>query len=331
MKLGKNIILLALAWVVILGIGAYVTFYKQPKEIEVLQKAEEVARLKNAELISLQTQHVALSEETNETLRKWHARYKVIPDGLESADVVARLNELTARGFETFDVVFAGANRTSDYSFYTFNVSGRGYFSNLYRLIWELENGRQLYRVRDLSLDHIDLMTTDRETKRERLEVMVSFTLRIDAYYDGIEGASAPVAPGGTLVQGENVPADQVTALPVVPASLLPARQPASNPFFPGILETIPPNTYGLLDLEQAQLVSIVGQKAVFQEEGVFRTVVEGDAIYLGRIVTVDPREGRVVAHLNKGGIYDEVVLRLETGHSYQRAQGDVKLMPGTN
>jgi hypothetical protein len=33
--------------------------------------------------------------------------------------------------------------------------------------------------------------------------------------------------------------------------------------------------------------------------------------VYLGRIVTVDPVAGRVVANLNKGGIYDEVVLTL--------------------
>ena len=33
----------------------------------------------------------------------------------------------------------------------------------------------------------------------------------------------------------------------------------------------------------------------------------EGDRVYLGRIVEVDPTEGRVVARLNRGGIVERV------------------------
>ncbi len=328
MKIGKNTIVLAAAWVVILGVGIYFTFVRQPRELELLRKTEELAQMKNTELTSLQTQHVALSQETNETLRKWHARYKVIPEVLDAAVVVGRLNELTREGFKTFDLTFGGATQESDYSYYTFNAVGQGYFSDLYRVIWELENGHDFYRVRDLSLDHIDLLTKDAKTGGERLQVMVSFTLRIEAYFAGIEGASAPVdAP--SLGDAEH-PAEHVAGLPPVPAALLPSRQPSTNPFFPGIMEQIPPNTYNLIDVEEAGLVSIVGQQAVFQDETGFRTAGVGDEVYLGKIVTVDPMEGRVVAHLNKGGIYDEVVLRLDTGARHHQAQGDLKLTPAT-
>src|SRR5690606_24923589 len=110
---------------------------------------------------------------------------------------------------------------------------------------------------------------------------------------DGIDGASAPAEGPTALAVADGLPPERTPDLPPVPRELLPARQPALNPFFPGILQQIPPNTYGLIDVEQSALVSIVGQKAVFNEGGTFRTAGPGDAVYLGHVVTVDPQEGR--------------------------------------
>lgn len=328
-KLNTNVIILVFGWLLVTAAGVYFTFFRQPEELEQLQKAEQVARMKNAELISLQSEAVELTDLTNETLRKWQARYKIIPDEIESAEVVGRLNELTQAGFKNFDVSFGGTTTTEDVSFYSFSVTGRGYFSSLYRLIWELENGREMYRIRDLNLDHIDLMTQDATAGAERLEVMVSFTMSIDAYFNGIKGASAPEVMVVRLEDESYVPMDRDSGLPPVPRELLPARQPALNPFFPIIMQQIPPNTYGLIDVEQARLVSIVGEKAVFQDDSGYRTAGVGDSVYLGRIVVVDPVEGRVVAHLNKGGIYDEVELHLQSVERFRQAQGPVKLAPG--
>lgn len=328
MKLGINTWVMAICWLLVSGLGVYFTFMKQPQELEQLEKAEQVAQLKEAELSSLEVEEASLSQMSDDVARKWRARYKVIPEKLKTSDVVGYLNDLTSSGFKNFDIQLSGRQQTRDYSYYVFNISGRAYYSSLYRLIWELENNRNFYRLHNLSLDQIDLVSSDKERGTDRLEIMVSFTGRLEAYYDGIDGASAPEALDRAMFENSGIPVAKQDDLPPVPLELLPAVEPVKNPFFPVIMDQIPPNTYGLLDIETAELVSLVGQKAVFKDDTGLRTVGLGEEIYLGKLTEVDPAEGRVVARLNKGGIFDEVVRELDTGDPYRQAQGPARLSP---
>src|SRR5690606_34996663 len=127
-------------------------------------------------------------------------------------------------------------------------------------LIWELENNRNFYRVKDLTLDHIDLVTEVKDLGTQRLEVMVSFTGQIEAFFNGIEGASAPLEIDRSIYEDRSITVRNED-LPPVPLQLLPDVKPATNPFYPAILERIPPNTYNLIDVEQASLVSIASGK----------------------------------------------------------------------
>ncbi len=328
MKIGINTWVMAICWLLVSGLGVYFTFVKQPQELEHLEKAEQVAQLKEAELASLETEEASLSQMSDDVARKWRARYKVIPEELSTSDVVGYLNDLTKSGFKNFDISLGGRQQTADFSYYVFNISGRAYYNSLYQLIWELENSRSFYRVHNLSLDHIDLVTPDKELGTERLQVMVSFAGRLEAYFDGIDGASAPEVLDATLFENKNIPVAQQDDLPPVPLELLPDVRPVRNPFFPVIMDQIPPNTYGLVDIESAELISIVGEKAVFKDENGLRTVGLGEKIYLGTLTEVNPAAGRVVAKLNKGGIYDEVVRELDTGDPYRQAQGPARLSP---
>lgn len=328
MKIGINTWIMAVCWVIVTALGVYLTFYEQPAALEHLEKAEQVAKMKEAELAALRTEEASFAHMADDVVRKWHARYKIIPKELSTADIVAYLNDLTKSGFKNFDVTLGGEQRTGDYSYYVFNITGRAYYTSLYQLIWELENNRNFYRLHNLSLDHIDLVTRDKERDTERLEVMVSFSGRIEAYFNGIEGASAPRVLDREVFPEQSLTLAQEEDLPPVPREFLPSRKPATNPFFPAIMEQIPPNTYGLIEIETAELVSIVGDKAVFRDKEGLRSVGVGDHVYLGVITSVDPATGRVIARLNKGGIYDEVIRDLETEERYRQAQGPSRLSP---
>lgn len=328
MKIGINTWIMAVCWVLVTALGVYLTFYEQPAALEHLEKAEQVANMKEAELASLRTEEASFSHMADGVARKWRARYKIIPKELKTSDIVAYLNSLTTGGFKNFDVTLGGEQRTADYSYFVFNIAGRAYYSSLYEFIWELENNRNFYRLHNLSLDHIDLVTRDKELETERMEVMVSFTGRLEAYFNGIEGASAPRVLDKEIFPEQSISLAKEEDLPPVPRDLLPDRKPATNPFFPAILEQIPPNTYGLIEVETAELVSIVGEKAVFKDGKGLRSVGVGDEVYLGVITKVDPADGRVVARLNKGGIYDEVILDLATEERYRQAQGPSRLSP---
>ncbi len=327
-RIGVNGWIMAACWIFVSAVGGYYTFGHQPKQLERLEKAEQVAAMKHAELITLETEQASLAHMADNAVRKWRARYKVIPQELTTAEVVGYLNDHTGAGFKNFDVTYAGEHRTADYAYYAFQVSGRAYYNSLYRLVWELENNRNFYRIRELSLDQIDLVTKDRQRGTDRLDVMVSFRGRLEAYFDGIEGASAPERMDEGVYEDETIAIAGSDELPPVPLDVLPDVRPAANPFYPAVLRQIPPNTYGRLDVDQADLVSIVGDKAVFRESDELRSVSVGEKVYLGQVVEVDPVGGRVVARLNKGGIIDEVVMTIDGEASYRQAIGPARLSP---
>lgn len=327
-NLGYNILVLTVCWLLSTGAGVYLTFFQQPKELEQVKRAEQVARLQKAETVSLMAQQAELQEQAEEISRRWNTRYKVVPAQLTSPEVIGTMNELTQSGFENFDVSYEGRASTPDYSYYTFLVEGRGYYSSLYRFIWAVENSRQMYTLENVELDHIDLLKADKETQRQHMQVMVSFRLRLNAYYAGAAGLSAADAAVAGAAEPDDLPVGEGHDLPPVPASVLPVQQPSTNPFFPVILSDLPPNTYNRVDLEDARLISIVGGQAVFQWQGEYHTLGLGDLVYLGQITQIDAQHNRVVARLNKGGIIDEVELELQTGERYRQALGPTQLTP---
>ncbi|PSQ76605.1 MAG: hypothetical protein BRD33_02965 [Bacteroidetes bacterium QH_6_63_17] len=71
--------------------------------------------------------------------------------------------------------------------------------------------------------------------------------------------------------------------------------------------------------MESARFLSIVDEQAIFQTSSGIERVQEGDRVYLGRIVDIDPSEGRVVARLNRGGVVDRVELTLGTESPLQQ------------
>lgn len=320
-KILQQTLVLAVCWVLVVGVGIYLTFVRQPSELQRLEDAVQVERLKRAEVASLLDELMSSREEAEAAVQRWHVRYKTIPDTLTSPAVVGQLTRLTQGGFKSADVAYEGVVQQPDVSYHSFRVQGEGYFTSLYRFIWELENSRPLYRIDGLTLDHIDLMTDHPETGREQMLVMVSFTLNVRAYYGGTDVAQAPPIALAQL-DGEFPKGAQV------PVGLLPNERPAVNPFFPGIMDQLPPNTHGLVDVEAAQLVSIVGNEAVFKDASGYRAVGVGEDVYLGQVVEVDPTAEQVVVRLNKGGIIDEIELDLATGERFRQALGPTTLLP---
>lgn len=331
MNIGNNILILVAAWLVVTGTGFYITFVTQPRDLERVQKAEQLASLKQAEVTSLLAEVASTKQMADDAVRKWHARYKVIPDTLASYSVVDYLNNLTTSGFKNFDVALAGVHRQQDYSFYSFSVTGRGYYSSLYRFIWEVENNRLFYKIRDLSVEHVDLKDTEPQTGNERLRVMVGFTFTLDAYFAGRDGLSAPETMYAGLFEDNELPMGRSDGRPPVPSSYLASSQPRGNPFFPSVLDEIPPNTYNLLEVENANLVAIVGDKALFTDTHGTHRLGVGDKVYLGYVKVIDPKKDLVIVHLNKGGIVDEVELTLHSGEDYRQALGPQQLAPITD
>ncbi len=303
-----NTIVLSVVLVLTTGFGTYMTQKKQPARIERLEQEETALRLRQAEVEELLVEKAGSAERAEDALRRWNSRYKVLPEHLTSPAVVNYLNALSSTGFKTFNVSMGGLSRGADFSTLSYSIQGEGYFSSLYRFIWNVENGRGLYRVQNLDVEAITVNEPNPETGVDRREDIVRFSMSVNAYFAGAEGMTAP------------------DSIITVPDYVLPAQTTASNPFYPLVLDALPPNTDNLVDVESDSLVSVIGQMAVFRDELGARPVRVGDRVYLGRISQVDQNEAVVVAELNKGGIRERVEVNLATGERYRQALGGVRL-----
>ena len=310
-----NTLVLVALLAVVGGAGYYVTGKQQPAELQRLEEEESLLRQREADLATLVAEQAASAQEAEDVLRQWNARYKILPDRITSPEIVRYFNQLTSSGFRAFDIALSGTTREASFSKLTYNITGRAYFGALYRFIWNVENGRGLYHVRDLQVEgiteNIPMGGPLDESELERPVQMVEFSMTIDVFFAGFEEMSAP----DSLIQ--------------LPDGVFPQRNPAGNPFYPAVLAQVPPNVDNLVDVEQDSLISVVGGSAVFLRGLETRTLQPGSRVYLGRITRVDPVEARVVAELNKGGIRQRVELDLQTGDRYRQAFGSVTIDTG--
>ena len=327
----QNLIILSVCWLIAIGGGVYTTFFVQPDEMDRLEKAEQVARMKQAELSSLVAEMSESESRAENIVTRWNSRYKVIPRSLGSEDVIRFLNDHSGQGFDPFDVTFMGLQQGSKFNRFDFSIEGRGAFGNVYELIWAIENNRQLFRIEELELNHFDLLSDDPGTGQKRLDMVVRFSFNLSAYFGGAVGLSASDSSEGAPRSLYFNDSDLASSLPPVPDHVLPSPSPRMNPFLPLIMENIPPNTYGLVEVESAELVSIVGTEAILTwNENEYRLGI-GDPVYLGQVISVDPKKGKVVASLNKGGILERIELTMDLDQLYNQARGNVQLSPARN
>jgi len=307
-----NTLLIAGFTILVVAAGHYLTEVWQPARVQEIEDKITLARLEQAQVADLLMQQSASKELAEATLRKWKARYKFIPKTLQTADMVLYLESLTSSGFERFDVDLAGVASRKDFSYYTFSVNATAFFSSFYKFVWHVENNREFYRIRDLSISYEPVYKQNRETELPMRLDMVKAKFQLDAYFGGSDVISAP----------------EEDLMPV-PLSFLEARDPVHNSFYPVIRTDLPPNDEGLVDVESWDLVSIVGDRAVFESGEKRRTLSEGDRVYLGTIDRVDPMHAFVRVTLNKGGKVGTTEIPLEVGERYRQAVGEeIRIRP---
>lgn len=311
-RIGTNQILLLVCLLLVGGIGTYLTYFRQQSTLDRLDQEIEAQKERKQKINTLRANLSEAQSQYQEARDRWRTRYKIVPETVSSTDIVGYLTELTKTGFQTFDVRAVGPQERNGYSEYTFRAEGQAPFQELYNFVWTVENSRPFYRIRDLQLSHQQERTTDEETGRTTLDVMVSFQMKLDAIYGAAGGLNVPEEqPGGREV--ETLPVAQSTPRPPVPVEVLPDPSPDLDPFYPVVFDNIPPNEHGRLNVETAELISIVGGTAIFSTGDGVERVQEGDRVYLGRITTIDASAGRVVARLDKGGLVETVERTLET------------------
>jgi hypothetical protein len=314
-EIESNQLLLISCLLLLIGVGTYLTYFRQQNTLQSLEEQIEEKQEEQEQIRTLQANLKDAETRFEKVRDQWETQYKIVPETVTSPDIVGYLTELTQTGFETVNISSAGSEDRDGYSVRTFGVEGQAFFTNLYRFVWTIENNRPFYRVRDLRLNYVEERNTDEETGRPSMDLFVSFQMDVQAIYGAVETIE-PTDEGEGM---QRLPVAQTAPSPPLPSSVLPNPAPDINPFYPLVFEQVPPNEYERLDVESARFLSIVDGQAIFQTSSGIERVQEGDRVYLGRIVDIDPSEGRVVARLNRGGVVDQVELTLGTESPLQQ------------
>ena len=286
---------------------------KQDKVLEQINNSEKLARVQLMQITSLINEEAKSSDDANNLVRRWKSRYKIIPETLSSADVVQFIEGLTSNGFESSQIIIQATNRTEDFQFHEIVMEGTCSFDALYSLVWHLENDRDFLRVFDLDLNQVEVSKESTNPQDDEVIIqMVKFSMDIHAYFGGAEGLSA-----------------ERELEHRVPVSLFPRSRPAHNSFKALITSELPPNSRNLVDVEKDELISVVGQRAIFKTKNGNRVLAVGEDVYLGNISEIDPVGGKVKARLNKLGVVNVITLQLGSEERYRQALGnDRQLAP---
>jgi hypothetical protein len=272
-----------------IGVGTYIRAFNLPKKLAKVQA--EVKRI-DAELQNtpnLVAQFNDLSATLSDAQKRWDNRNKDIPPTDITALTYAYFSRLIdLSGYVKLDWLYQKVESRGSYGFNVYSLKGEAPFDNFYRFLWYLENGRKLYKVNSMNLKGLEVAAKDQEPGK----ILVTFDMTVYAYFSSVaELASAP---------GERS---------ITPNYL------GTDPFNPVITRDIPPNTQSLVEIERSDLKAVIPGKAVILDQNkVFRTLSEGDEVYLGYVTKILPEEGRIECTLNKGGIIERADLKIRYG-----------------
>lgn len=305
----RNTLLILGLLVLVAGAGYYVTEVHQPTARQRLDDVNRVARSQQGEVAQLLAEAEMSADRAEDTVRKWEARYRYVPATLETPEIVEYLETHTPTGFEAFNIRLNGVTNAPDVSHYTFSVDGTGYYQNLYDFIWAMENNPEFYRIRDLNMSRTEVQDARTGSRRD----MVRFTMTLDAYFMGLDGLSA-----------------DRDELPRVPEAYLPARTLEDNSFYPRVRVQAPKaDDDDRLDVERGTLLSVAGNRAIFQDGTTQYIVYEGSTVRHGTIERIDPINVVVRASLTKEGRTETIDIQMESQRaSYRQAEGNSQLVP---
>jgi hypothetical protein len=285
-KLKSTLGLVGLLIIILLAGGIYI-FVFQSEEIK--DKQQRLKELKandyNTEQLNIQlleTQNRASVLDSVLAARRFN-----IPPNLSSIKFFNFINEITT-GFSSktkIDVEFVAQKQDREFFVYQYKIAGAGEFMDVFRLIYAVEQSKELKKVTTVTLTNS--IISDKEGLPN---FMVNFDMNVDVYY----------ATNNRFATADFVEHDL-------------AARPLYDAFYPLIRNEIPPNIEGLLDIQGAKLLAIIPEGAFLADtRGQTFLLWEGEQVYLGYLTKIDYDNNRVSFILNKGGIIEKIDLFLE-------------------
>ena len=284
-KLISTLSVLALLIIILVVGGIYLFVIQRGALSERQEKLDELN--KNVyDPVELNDRYLALEKRSAELDSILANREFNIPQNVSSIKFYNFINTIVANFPEVTQVNVEYLRQAPDkeFFFHEYKLSGGGNFNDVYKMIYAIEQSKELKKINKLSLSN--LIRTEDEVPL----FLVNFELIAQVYFSS-DNRFAPAE----LVE------NKLTTEPIYDA------------FYPLIRNEIPPNVDNLLDVQGARLLALIPEGAfVADTKGNTYLVWEGEQVYLGYLTKIDYDNNTVDFILNKGGIIEKVTLELE-------------------
>jgi hypothetical protein len=284
-KLRSTLSVLALLIIILVAGGIYIYIFQRGALSERQEKLDEL-KANVYDPVELNERYLALEKRSDELDSILANREFNIPLNISPIKFYNFINNIVANFPEYSQVNVEYLSQTKDKEFYVhqYKLTGGGSFNDVYKMIYAIEQSKELKKVSKLSLSN--LIKTDKEGVPLFL---VSFDLTAQVYYSSDNRFAPPGSVENNLTTG-----------------------PIYDAFYPLIRNEIPPNVDNLLDVQGAKLLALIPEGAfVADTKGNTYLVWEGEQVYLGYLTKIDYDNNSVSFILNKGGIIEKVTLEL--------------------
>ena len=284
-KLISTLSVLALL-IIILVVGGIYLFVIQRGAISERQEKLDELNKNVYDPVELNERYLALEKRSAELDSILANREFNIPQNVSSIKFYNFINTIVANFPEVTQVNVEYLRQAPDkeFFFHEYKVSGGGNFNDVYKMIYAIEQSKELKKINKLSLSN--LIRTEDEVPL----FLVNFELIAQVYFSN-DNRFAPAE----FVENKL------------------STEPIYDAFYPLIRNEIPPNIDNLLDVQGARLLALIPEGAfVADTKGNTYLVWEGEQVYLGYLTKIDYDNNTVSFILNKGGIIEKVTLELE-------------------
>jgi len=284
-KLISTLSVLALLIIILVAGGIYI-FVVQRGDLS--ERQEKLAELnKNVyDPVELSNRYIELERKSAELDSILANRKFNIPQNISSIKFYNFVNNIVANfpRETTVNIEYVKQAPDKEFFFHQYKLTGGGNFNDVYKMIYAIEQSKELKKIEKLSLSN--LVKTDDDIPL----FLVNFELIAQVYYSS-DNRFAPAE----LVENNL------------------STGPIYDAFYPLIRNEIPPNIDNLLDVQGARLLALIPEGAfVADNKGNTYLVWEGEQVYLGYLTKIDYDNNTVSFILNKGGIIEQVTLQLD-------------------
>ncbi len=282
----KTILILAIVFVIITAAGLFITGSVQSKSLKEKDTKLVELRASFSSLENLRQQLASLEQKVTVVDSMLFSGKYIIPKDLGQSDFFNFIDRYsrdnTLISFSNTEFMNKGVENS--FSYYLYKVSGTGTYTDVYALVYAIEQSKELKKVQSgevtgsISVDNDGIP-----------HYMAKFAIEVRVYYSST---------------------DQYASINYSENNLYTSK--VYDAFYPLIRNEIRPNIDDLPDIQEGALISLVPQGAfVMDSKGETYLMEKGDQVYLGYLMDIDYKNESVTFILNKGGIIEYQTLKI--------------------